>query len=439
MFSKTFSGGIHPPEYKKLTKSSAIVTMSPAKKIVLPLLQHTGAPCVPLVKPQEKVVCGQKIASSDKFISAHIHASISGIISKIEDFTHPVWGKYPAIFIENSGEGDFTPLSQLRDPNCLSTEELNKIIREAGIAGLGGAAFPAHVKLSPPKEKPIHTLILNGAECEPYLTCDERLMVENAGEIIRGLEIISRIIAPEKILIGIENNKSEAVSAMQNALEKSSLSNAKIVVIKTKYPQGGEKQLIKTLLGKEVPSCGLPFDIGCLVHNVGTALAIYEAVVLSKPLFERVITVSGKAIKKPSNLKVRIGTLLSDIADFCGGFVKNPEKIIMGGPMMGLSQFSMDTPVIKGTSGVLFLTKEELNLAESGPCLRCGRCIDICPVSIMPASIALAAENSRWDLAKEYSPLDCIECGACSYICPTRRDLVHLIKMAKLATAKTAK
>ncbi|MGE4357099.1 MAG: electron transport complex subunit RsxC [Candidatus Omnitrophota bacterium] len=428
-FKKTFSGGLHIPDYKDLSRDYPLGEIPPPKKIILPLIQHSGSPAIPLVKPNEEVKLGQKIASSDKYISASIHASVSGRVLKIDHSNHPLLGKSLAIFIENNdNEQNFLKINE-ENPDNLSPEELKRIIQEAGIVGLGGAGFPTHVKLSPPK--PIDTLILNGAECEPYLTCDEKLLSEKPGEILKGLGTIKKIISPKNIFIGIEDNKKYLIKIIKEALEKIKDDNIKIITLKTKYPQGGEKQLIKAITGREVPSGGLPFDVGVLVHNVGTVFAIYEAVYSGKPLYERIITISGKAIKRKGNFRVRLGTLLSDIVEFCGGFVQEPKKIIFGGPMMGIAQWSLDIPIIKGTSGVLFLTEEEINLEEAGPCIRCGRCIEVCPMKIMPASIGLAGEYEKWNLAREYSPLDCIECGACSYICPTRRNLVQFLKLAK--------
>ncbi|MCM8784015.1 MAG: electron transport complex subunit RsxC [Candidatus Omnitrophica bacterium] len=431
-FKKTFPGGIHPPTYKNLTQNYPLEEIPSPQKVVLPLIQHSGSPAEPLVKPEEVVSMGQKIASSDKYISAPIHASISGKVSKIDYFNHPILGKSLAIFIEDTGvHPDFIPFTK-ENPENLSPPELKKIIQEAGIVGLGGAGFPTHVKLSSPK--PIDTLILNAAECEPYLTCDERLLQEKPIEVFKGLEIIIKIISPKSVFIGIEDNKKELIKTIEENLHKLGLNKIKTFILKTKYPQGGEKQLIKAITGRIVPSGGLPFDVGTLVHNVGTVFAVYEAVYLGKPLYERIITISGKAIKKRGNFKVKMGTLLSDIVEYCGGFIKEPKKIIFGGPMMGIAQWSLDTPIIKGTSGVLFLTDEELNLENSTACIRCGKCIEVCPMQIMPASIGLAGEYNKWNIAKEYSPLDCIECGACSYICPTRRDLVQFIKLAKQFT-----
>jgi electron transport complex protein RnfC len=319
------------------------------------------------------------------------------------------------------------------DADSLSPDAAREIIKKSGIVGLGGAAFPTHVKLSPPEGKTIDSVILNGAECEPYLTCDHRLMLEKGAEIIEGLRVIVRLTGASNIYIGIESNKIGAAFALEKVLreKKYRIQNVNIVMLKTKYPQGAEKQLIKAVLNREVPPKGLPFDVGCLVGNVGTAFAIYEALFEGKPLYERVVTVSGDCVAEPSNLSVRIGTSVGDLADICGGFKKEPGKVIFGGPLMGLAQFTLDAPVIKGTSGIVFLSKEEMDELPELNCIRCAKCVDVCPARLIPTDIARLVKKERYRDALDYNIEDCMECGACSYECPSRIPLLQWIRIGK--------
>jgi len=397
--------------------------------------QHIGAPCEPLVKKGDQVGVGQKIGDADAFVSAPVHSSVSGKVVAIEPYPHPLRRQVLSVVIEaDKDDQRFEP----KGPNDwfeLSPDQIRQKIREAGLVGLGGAAFPTHVKLSPPKGKPIDTVIINGCECEPYLTCDHRLMLEQPGEIVEGARIILKAVKATKAYIGIESNKPDAIALMRKTAEP----DIEVVVLKCKYPQGAEKQLIKAILDREVPSGGLPFDVGVLVQNVGTTRAIRDAVVEDKPLIERVITVTGSGIRYPANLRVRIGTLLSDLIEECGGVMNNPSKVIMGGPMMGLAQFTLDVPVIKGTSGVLVLSHEEAMLEEPKACISCAKCVDGCPAYLLPALLGKYAEKGRFEDCERYGVMDCIECGVCSYICPARRPLVQLIKLAKAEITKRQK
>ncbi len=428
---------IHPPDYKELTRYKKIEIAKSPTVATIPLSQHTGAPAEPIVKVGDLVKVGQRIGQPKGFISSAIHSSISGKVIAIEQRPHPTLGEAQTIVIESDEKDEDEIKQKLKDVNLLSQDEIRDLIRDSGIVGLGGAAFPTHVKLAPPANKKIDTFILNGAECEPYLTCDHALMLEKPREIILGLGIILKVLGIEKAFIGIEGNKEDAIEIMENAIatleaeHPSSRFSLKIVKLKTRYPQGGEKQLIKTILNREVPSGGLPLDIGVVVHNVQTAYAIYQAVYLSKPLYERVITATGRYLKEPKNLLVRIGVPVTQLLEECGGFERKLGKVIFGGPMTGVSQYSLDVPVIKGTSGILFLAKEEIDKKEAISCIRCSRCINACPVNIMPNMIGLYSEKERFDLAAKYDPFDCIECGACSYVCPSKIPLLHLIRLAK--------
>ncbi|MBM3253955.1 MAG: electron transport complex subunit RsxC [Candidatus Omnitrophica bacterium] len=432
-----FYGGVHPKTNKEKTANLSIIENPLPKKVIVPLLQHTGSMCEPTVKTGDEVSVGTKIGISSKFISSPIHSSVSGRVISIEEMPHPVVGRCLSIIIESDGKDARAPsVGVLRDYNNLSKEEILKIIQESGIVGLGGAMFPTHVKLIPPADKPIDSVIINGVECEPYITCDHALMREKPKEIIEGLRVIMKILDVKRAFIAIESNKQDAIQIMKKNLN--GLLNIEVIALKVKYPQGAEKQLIKAILNREVPSGKLPFDVGVIVQNVQTAFSIYEALSHSKPLYERVVTFSGGALKNPANLRVRIGTPIKEVVEFLGGVSDNLSRIVFGGPMMGIAQFTTDVPIIKGTSSVLFFTDKEIFSGEYGCCIRCGRCIEACPAKIMPANLGLAVESLRYDIALEFSPLDCFECGVCSYICPTKRPLLHFIKLAKLKARQVA-
>ncbi len=426
--SYKFYGGVRPPPHKNLTSDGAIKRIFVPKRVVLPLSQHTGSPAEPIVKTGESVKAFSEIAKATGFVSSPIHASISGKVTKISYSPTPTSSRALSVFIESQGNEDQDfKARQRRDPNGLSAEELVSIIKDAGIVGLGGAAFPTHVKLSPLKNKSIDTVILNGAECEPYLTCDQRLMIENPKEIFKGLEIILKILNTKNAYIAIEDNKQSAIYAIEKVLPQ----NVKLAVLHTKYPQGAEKQIIKSILNRTVPAGGLPMDVGCVVQNVQTAYAIYEAVYLGKPLIERAITLTGSCLKEPVNIRVRIGTMLKDLVDFIGGFKKEPKKIIMGGPMMGLAQYTMDVPIVKGTSGVLFLSEEEAPQVKESVCIRCGKCIEVCPIQLSPTTLMYRVKRELFSEAKELGIAGCFECGACAYECPAKIPLLDYMKYGK--------
>ncbi|MEW6002901.1 MAG: electron transport complex subunit RsxC [Nitrospirota bacterium] len=429
----TFKGGIHPPDKKELSANKPIVETKPPERVVVPLSQHTGAPCKPVVEIGQEVKKGQMIGEPGGFVSAAIHSSVSGKVIAIGEFLNAMGKMMTSIVIENDGKEEWTSLKDNPDYMNLSPDEMKEKIKAAGIVGLGGAAFPTVVKLSPPREKPIDMAILNGAECEPYLTADYRLMVEMPQEIIEGLKIFMNVLGVNRGFIGIEDNKPEAIKKMEESARGSE--NIKVCALETKYPEGAEKMLIRAITGREVPARGLPMDVAVVVQNVGTALAIYEAVRYGKPLIERVVTVTGEGINEPKNLKVKIGTLVSHLIEECGGLKDETLKIIAGGPMMGFAIPSLDVPVTKGTSGIVVLTEGEIVHAEDfKPCIRCGRCIDICPMGLMPSMISLYSEKSLYEGAKEYNLWDCFECGSCAFVCPSKRPIVQLIRLAKSMT-----
>ncbi len=418
-------------ENKHSTENKAIQKLPIPKKAYLPLIQHLGKICNSLVKVGDTVSLGQKIADIAANVYAPVHASISGKVLAIQDWPHPVLGRAKAIVIESDGQDEVAKYQNIKvskEIDQLTAEQIRKIVLEAGIVGMGGASFPTHIKLNPPK--PVNTLIINGAECEPYLTADDRLMVEKTQEISAGIALIVKCLGVKEVYIGIEENKPEAIKAFSNN------SSIKVKVLKSEYPQGGEKQLIKNILGKEIPRGKLPYDIGVVVQNVATAYAIYEAVYKAKPLIERIVTVTGSCIENPKNLLVRLGTPIKDLIEFCSVLKEEPAKIITGGPMMGIAQYTDQVPIIKSSGGLLLMNKKEAKVLDEDPCIRCAACIRGCPVGLMPCQINLASEKSFWNIAKEYGASDCIECGICNYVCPSKRRLLQTIKRAKLEVLK---
>ncbi len=426
----TFKGGIHPPDKKELSKDQPIEPTKPPKRVVIPIVQHLGAPCKLAVSIGQEVKKGEVVGTPEGFVSAPVHASVSGKVTAIGEFPLPTGRMVTSVIIDNDGNEEWTALKDNPDYLNLSADELRAKVKDAGLVGMGGAAFPTHVKLSPPKEKPIDVVIINGAECEPYLTADYRLMLERPVEIIEGLKVLMKILGVAKGFIGIENNKPDAVEVMKKAAAGEQ--NIEVCALEVKYPQGAEKMLIDAIVQRQVPPRGLPMDVGVLVHNVGTTIGVYEAARYGKPLIERVVTVSGEAISQPRNLLVKIGTLVSQLIEECGGLKPGVAKVISGGPMMGFALHSLDVPVTKGTSGILALSEEGIVHAEDfGPCIRCGRCIDICPMGLMPSMLSVLSERGFYEEAKQYNLFDCFECGCCTFVCPSKRPIVQLVRLAK--------
>jgi electron transport complex protein RnfC len=379
------------------------------------------------------VKIGDVVGVAEAFVSAPVHSSVSGKVVGLGEFPVAMGRMVPSVVIESDKQDAWTELKE--DPDYLNRapDELRDKVRAAGIVGMGGAAFPTSVKLSPPKEKPIEMVILNGAECEPYLTADYRLMLEKPVEVIEGLKILMKILNVKKGFVGIENNKPDAVEKMKAAA--ASEPDIDVCALEVKYPQGAEKMLIKAITGREVPpKGGLPMDVGVVVQNIGTALAVYEAARFGKPLVERVVTVTGEGIKEPKNLMVRVGTLVSELIEQCGGLKNGNGKIISGGPMMGFALGTLDVPVTKGTSGILVLPDEIAHIDEHKPCIRCGRCIDVCPMYLMPSMLSVLSEAGFYEEAKEYNLFDCFECGTCTFVCPSKRPIVQFVRLAKSMT-----
>ncbi|MFC1650110.1 electron transport complex subunit RsxC [Candidatus Latescibacterota bacterium] len=430
----TFIGGVHPDDSKSLSNTCEIVKMPVPSVVVLPVSQHIGAPAKVIVEKGQTVSKGEIVAEAGGFVSAPVHATVSGTVTAVEPRNTSSGRKISCVVIESDGEERWADgLNSKQDISSISVKDKLDLIRSAGIVGMGGAAFPTHVKLSPPEDKPIDIVILNGVECEPYSTCDDRLMIERPGDIVEGLKILMEILDCTKGYIGIENNKPEAIKAMQEAVK--GVDGISVEKLKVKYPQGGEKQLIYSITKRKVPAGGLPMDIGCVVQNVGTSAAVYEAVSLKIPLLDRAVTVTGNGVVKPVNVLARIGDSVENLIEQAGGYSENAAKLIMGGPMMGPSQFTDDIPVVKGSSCVLVMNEDETDTGTELPCISCARCVDVCPMRLMPSTIGTLVEYEHWDELKDYGIFDCIECGSCSYICPVKRRLVEYIKFGKATLA----
>lgn len=427
---KSFTGGLHPPDSKHYSADKAIEICPLPDELVIPLAQHIGAPAEVCVEVGTAVKKGSLIAKAKGFVSVPIHASTSGEVIAVEPRLHPMGKNLPAVVIKPDGQDSWDENLKGADPQDLDAAELKNRLQAAGIVGLGGATFPAHVKLSPPADKPIDTLILNGVECEPFLTADHRLMLEESERILDGIDILRKILGIKRAVIGIEANKPDAIERLT---AQGAAHQIEVQALEVKYPQGAEKQLIDAITGRQVPSGTLPMEVGVVVQNVGTCAAVSDAIRLGRPLVERVVSITGPALVEPKNLLVRIGTSLQFLVDQCGGLKGEAAKIIMGGPMMGQTQLSLEVPAIRGTSGVLIFREQDLPRYAAGPCIRCGRCISVCPIHLQPTSIAAYARLDMIDQAASYHALDCIECGCCTFICPATLPLVQSIRYAKAA------
>lgn len=426
--TKSFRGGVHPGEYKLLTQDIPFETMPNPKQITLPLSQHIGKPAKALVKKKDVVQTGSIIAEAEGFVSAPIHSSVSGTVKMIQAEPNVSGKPKESIVIISDEENEFEKFPPI-ETKFITSAEIRERVKLAGIVGQGGAAFPTFIKLTPPADKDIDHIILNGCECEPYLTRDYRLMIEKPFEVLSGLTLILKALNVSTGSIGIEDNKPDAIKILQSVAID--FPNISIEVVKTKYPQGAEKMLIKAVLDREVPPGKLPLDVGVVIQNIGTAVAIHEAVVDGKPLINAPLTVSGKGIKKPKNLYVPVGTPLSDVLDYCGGVTEDAVKIVVGGPMMGVAQYDISAPIMKATSGILVLTKEEINDHEETHCLKCGKCIEVCPIGLIPTKLARYSQLEKLEEAEDLDITVCMECGTCAFTCPANIPLVQWIRLGK--------
>ena len=424
----TFHNGVKIEEFKELSENSSLLISEIPSEVTIPLTQHIGAPSKCLVKKNDEVEIGQLIGEASGNFSANIHSSVAGIVKEVKDIQTASGKNAKAVVISTEGY-DQEKTFEKRDPSTFSKEEIVQAIKANGIVGMGGAAFPAHIKYTP--NKPVDTVIINGAECEPYITCDDYVMKNKSVEIVEGLELLMKACGAEKGIIAIEDNKPEAIKNIKEALSQKANSKLDLATLVTKYPQGDEKRIIDAVLHRQVPSGGLPLDVGVIVSNVSSTLAVYEACFYNKPLFERYLTVSGHGVKEPHNMLVKIGTPFNFLIEQCGGVTEDYGKIINGGPMMGIAQPQIDLPVEKASNSILVLTEEESKPPVISPCVRCSKCVNACPVGLLPLYIHKFSLREECDKAQELNIMDCIECGSCSYICPAKRPLVEAIRFGK--------
>lgn len=428
-----FRGGV-PAPHRKNTSECKTQVISIPQKVIIPMVQHIGAPCTPTVKTGDTVKVGQLIGDSEAFVSSPVHSSVSGTVTRVEPMLYASGKMVMSVEIQTDGNQEV--YEGITPPKVSNRDDFLKAIQRSGLVGLGGAGFPTHVKLNPPKDKVIDHLIINGAECEPYITSDYREMVENPSGIIKGIKLVLDYLNIPKAIIGIEDNKPEAIRLLTENAE----SDERISVqsLRSRYPQGAEKMLIYATTGRKVPSGKLPADVGCIVLNVTTVAFIASYIETGMPLVQKRITVDGPVVKEPKNVLVPIGTSLKDLFDFCGGFTSNPYKVLMGGPMMGIAQYSLETSVIKNTNAILAFDKKEGDLPPEWPCIRCGRCVEACPMNLMPLELNRLVMAGKYDELDRYHILDCIECGSCSYSCPSKRHLVQSIRIGKDAVRRRA-
>lgn len=434
----TFKGGIHPNDGKSLAKDKAIVTVMPKGDLIYPLSQHIGAPASPIVSVGDHVLKGQKIAEAGGFVSAPIHASVSGTVKAIEPHFNPTGSKVNCIVVENDGEYQEVEYTPAKPLDKLTKEEILNLIGEAGIVGMGGAGFPTKVKLSPKEPEKIEYVIANCAECEPYITADYRRMLENPEEFVSGMKVVLKLFDNAKGIFGVEDNKPDCIAKLKELTKDEP--RMEVLALKTKYPQGAERQLIFATTGRAINSSMLPADAGCVVDNVETLIGIHHAVIDGRPVMERIVTVSGDGVKDPGNFKVLFGTNQRELVEAAGGFLGEPEKVISGGPMMGFAMFTLDTPITKTSSSILCLTKDEVAANEPSACINCGRCAEVCPSRIIPSRLADFAEHHNEEAFTKWEGLECVECGSCSYVCPAKRQLKQAIgSMRKIALANRRK
>ena len=429
MSNATFRGGVHPYEGKELSKDLPIKQVNLPGEYVFPMAQHIGAPATPIVEKGDKVLVGQKIGEASGFISANICSSVSGTVKAVEPRMLLNGSKATCVVIENDEEyKGIEGLGEERDYTKLSKDEIRDIVKEAGVVGMGGAGFPTNVKLAPKEPDKIDYILVNGAECEPYLTSDYRQMLEYTDQIVGGLKVMLKLFDNAKGVICIEDNKPDAIELMQKKV--ADIGNMEVFVARTKYPQGAEKTLIKRVMGRKVPSGGLPADVGVIVDNISTVKAISDAIQKGMPLIERVTTITGEKIKNPGNFIIKIGTSVKDLIDYCGGFTDDDVLVKMGGPMMGFPLNTLDVPMMKGSNGIIAIDTDE---TKEQPCIKCGRCVDVCPMELSPLYFVKYAKEENWQGMKDMNVMDCVECRCCQYICSSKIPIINSIKAGKNA------